>query len=91
MIGEINNKIINMANQGKTLERLKEEANYEDNIAKNILDYCQMSKYEITDIPDDIKNEIIQSLSKIRSDSERHEMMIRKLIDLVLNQGEKEY
>ncbi len=80
-----------MVNQGKTLKRLKKEAEYEDHLARDIADYCEMCRDDIKDIPEEEKNEIIKLLNSIRNDSERHEVMIRRLIALVLDRGEAEY
>jgi len=80
-----------MVNRKKTLAILNKEAVYEDNLVKSILQYCKMSEENISDIPDDKKKQILELLTKIRIDSERHERTIRDLIDYVLKKGDIEY
>ena len=80
-----------MVNREKTIAILNKEAVYEDNLVKSLTEYCRLSKENITDIPEEKKNQILELLEKIRKDSERHERMIRDLIDYALNKGDVEY
>ena len=80
-----------MVNQKETLEILNKDVEYEDKLAQDILYYCSMCKDDIIDLPGDVKEEIHELMDKIRTDSERHELMIKALIQMVLTKGEGDY
>lgn len=80
-----------MVNQKEALTRLNKEKNYEERIAKELLNYYIVAIDDIPDINDEDKKKLKQSLSIIARDSQGHRNMFDNLITYVLNNGETEY
>jgi len=80
-----------MVNQAKTLERLNKEKNYEERLAKNLSIYCLQCLKDIKGLSKKQIKKIEENISIMQSDSLKHEHMINKLIEMVIENGENTY
>jgi len=71
----------------EALRVLNHEADYEEKIVGDLSNFLISSLDEISDFTEAEKKETKKILDNILSDSKRHEVMFRNLIDMILNES----
>ncbi len=80
-----------MVNQKKTLSRLNKEKDYEERLSKNLSNYFLDCLPEIKDLDDKQKKEIEKGIKMVMHESIKHEHMINRLIQMIMENGENKY
>lgn len=80
-----------MVNQTDTLERLNKEKEYEDRLVDNLTNYFLYSLDAISDLAEEQREKVKESLGLIAHESRKHSYMFNNLVQMVVENGENNY
>lgn len=80
-----------MVNQFNTMERLRKEREYEDKLIIDLNHFIITELDNISDISEKERQAIKSNLNHIMTESTRHSFVFDSLLQMVLENGEREY
>jgi predicted nucleic acid-binding Zn-ribbon protein len=80
-----------MVKKRETIEILKREYDYEDEIMKNLTEFFLASLNKIKNLSDKERTELQKKLSQIRDESRGHKQAFGELIEFVEKDGANNY